>query len=88
MAAYRGMKRLQLGVDNLAAVSAVLNRRSEIHHKDRATMVRKIQQTPRWSGMALRLTYVLSKWNPADSISRIFKWSSGLRAVIEARACS
>ena len=51
-------------------------------------MVRRIQQTPRWSGMALRLTYVPSKWNPADSISRIFKWSSGLRAIIEARSCS
>ena len=38
--------------------------------------------------MALCLTYVPSKWNPADSISRIFKWSSGLRAVIEARVCS
>ena len=38
--------------------------------------------------MALRLTYVPSRWNPADSISRILEWSSGLRAVIEARACS
>ena len=88
MAAYRGMKELNLGVDNLAAVWAVLNRRLKIHHRDRATMVHRIQQTLRWSGMALRLTYVPSRWNPADSISRIFKWSNGLRAVIEARACS
>ena len=72
MAAYRGMKKLNLGVDNLAAVWAVLSRRSKIHHRDRATMVRRIQQTLRWSGMALCLTYVPSKWNPSDSISRIF----------------
>ena len=38
--------------------------------------------------MALRLTYVASTWHPTDSISRFFKWSSGLRAVIEARVCS
>ena len=88
MAAYRGMKELNLGVDNLAAVWAVMNRRSKIHHRTRATVVRRIQQTLRWSGMALRLTCVPSRWNPADSICRIFKWSSGLRAVIEARACS
>ena len=88
MAAYRGMKELNLGVDNLAAVCAVLNRRSKIHHRDRATMVRRVQQTLRWSGMALRLTYAPSRWNTADSISRIVKWSGGLRAVIEARACS
>ena len=88
MAAYRGMTRLNLGVDNLAAVWAVLGRKTKIHHRDRATTVRKIQQMLRWSGLALRLTYVPSRWNPADSISRIFKFSSGLRAVIEARACS
>ena len=81
------MKELNLGVDNLAVVWVVLNRQSKIHHRDRATMVCRIQQTLRWSGMALRLTYVPSRWNPADSIFRIFKWNSGMRAVIEARAC-
>ena len=64
MAAYRGMKELNLGVDNLAAVWAVMHRRSKIHHRDRATVVRRIQQTLRWSGLALRLVYVPSRWNP------------------------
>ena len=88
MAVYRGMTSLHLGVDNLAAVWAVLGRKSKIHHRDRASTVRRCQQTLRWSGLTLRLSYVPSRWNPADSISRIFKFSSGLRAVIEARACS
>ena len=44
MAAYRGMKQLNVGVDNLAAVWALMNRRSKIHHRDRATVVRKIQR--------------------------------------------
>ena len=88
MAAYRGMKELNLGVDNWAAVWVLLNRRSKIHHRDRAAVVRRIHKTLRWSGLALRLTYVPSRWNPADSISRNFKWGSGLRAVFEAQACS
>ena len=49
MAAYRGMKELNLGVDNLAAVWAAMNRRSKIHHRDKVTVVRRIQQTLRWS---------------------------------------
>ena len=50
--------------------------------------MRKIQQSLQWSGLALSLSYVPSRWNPPDSISGLFKFSSGLRAVIEARACS
>ena len=42
MAAYRGMKELNLGVDNLAAVWAAMNKRSKIHLRDRAMVVRKI----------------------------------------------
>ena len=57
MAAYGGMKEMHLGVDNFAAVWAVLNRRLKIHHRDTAMVVRRIQQALRWSGMALRLTY-------------------------------
>ena len=88
MAADRGKTKLHLGVDKLAAVWAVLGRKSKIHHRDRASTVRRIQQTLRWSGLALSLSYMPSRWNPADAISRIFKYPSGLRAVIEARACS
>ena len=69
MAAYRGMKELNLGVDHLAAVWAVMNRRSKIHHRDRATVVRRIQQTLRWSGMALWLTYVPSRRTPSPAFS-------------------
>ena len=76
------------GCRQFGAVWAVMNRRSKIHHGDRATVVRRIQQALRWSGMTLRLTYVPSKWNAVDSISRIFKWSSSLQAVIEAHSCS
>ena len=88
MAAYRRKTKLHLGIDNLAAVWAVLGRKSKIHHRDRASTVRRLQQTLRWSALALSLSYVPSRWNLADSISRICKYSSGLRAAIEALACS
>ena len=61
MAAYRGMTRWHLGVDNLAAVWAVLGRKSKMHHRDRASTVRRIQQTLRWSGLAVSLSYVPSR---------------------------
>ena len=71
MAAYRRQKQVHLGADNLAAIWAALKRKTKIHHRDRATTVRRIQQTLRWSGIVLNLSYVPSKWNPADAISRI-----------------
>ena len=86
IAAYQGMKQLNPGVDKLMAHWAVMNRRSKIRQRDKATVVRRLQQTLRQCGMALRRTYVSSRWNPTDSISKNFRWSSGLRAVIEARA--
>ena len=78
---------MHLGADNLAAIWAALKRKTKIHHRDRATTVRRIQQTLRWSGIVLKLSYVPSKWNPANAISRIFKWGSAFRATVEARAC-
>ena len=47
MAVYNGMKELNLGVDNLAPVWALLNRWSKIHHRDWATVVHRIHQTLR-----------------------------------------
>ena len=76
LAAYTGRRPLHLGVDNLAAVWSVLRRRTRIHHRDRARCLRRIQNTLRWSGFILSLSYVPSRWNPADAISRIFKWES------------
>ena len=87
MAAYRRRQQVHLGADNLAAIWAALKRKTKIHHRDRATTVRRIQQTLRWSGIVLKLSYVPSKWNPADAISRIFNWGSAFRATVEARAC-
>ena len=69
MAAYRRKPQVHLGADNLAAIWAALKRKTKIHHRDRATTVRRIQQTLRWSGIVLKLSYVPSKWNPADAIS-------------------
>jgi len=86
LAAYTGHRHLHLGVDNLAAVWSVLRRHTRIHHRDRARCLRRIQNTLRWSGLIVSLSYVPSSWNPADAISRIFKWGSAQRAVIEAAA--
>ena len=87
MAAYRRRQQVHLGADNLAAIWAALKRKTKIHHRDRATTVRRIQQTLHWLGIVLKLSYVPSKWNPADAIFRIFNWGSAFRATVEARAC-
>ena len=47
MAAYRRRPHVHLGADNLAAIWAALKRKTKIHHRERATTVRRIQQTLR-----------------------------------------
>ena len=55
MAAYRRRQQVHLGADNLAAIWAALKRKTKIHRRDRATTVRRIQQTLRESGIVLKL---------------------------------
>ena len=50
--------------------------------------MRHIQQTLRWSGLKLKLSFVPSYWNPASGISKVFEWGEGVRTVVEARATS
>ena len=68
MAAYRRRQQVHLA----------LKKKTKIHHRDGATTVRGIQQTLRWLGIMLKLTYVPSQWNPADTISKSFSKKKSL----------
>ena len=70
---------IHLGVDDLMGVWAILCNKAQIRHRDRVACIKRIQYTLRWSGIMVALSWVPSKWNPADLISKIFEYPPPLR---------
>ena len=85
-AAYEGLTNLHLVADNMSAIWSTIRSKGSTGSPDRARHLRRIAHTLRWSHLRMRLSWIASRFNPADCPSRKSKYQSFLHMAADAEA--
>ena len=85
-AAYEGLTSLHLVADNMSAIWSTIRNKGSAASPARAKHVRRIAHTLRWSHLRMRLSWIASRFNPADCPSRRSKYQSFIHMAADAEA--
>jgi len=86
LAAYEKLKQVHIIADNMAAIFTTTKFGSKLCNPTRARHVRRIAHTLRWSKIQAQISWIRSRFNPADCPSRYWKYPSMLCMQIDAHA--
>ena len=67
---------IHVGADNLGAIWSAIRLSGSVGHPGRGRLLRRLAHTLRWGNLHLKLSWVVSKQNPADYPSRVFEFDS------------
>jgi hypothetical protein len=84
LAAHRGLKKVHIVGDNVGTLFQALKGRAGIGFRVQNRILRRITHTLRWSKLRLGLSWVGSKDNPADPVSRFFEFPTWTEAWLKA----
>ena len=85
-AAYEGLTSLHLVADNMSAIWWTIRNKGSAASPARAKHLRRIAHTLRWSNLRMRLSWIASRFNPADCPSRRSKYQSFIHMAADAEA--
>ena len=85
-AAYEGLTQLHLVADNMSAIRSTIKNKSSTASPARARHLRRIAHTLRWSHLRLRISWIASRFNPADCPSRVSSYDSFVHMAADAEA--
>ena len=85
-AAYEGLTQLHLVANNMSAIWSTIKNKSSTASPARARHLRRIAHALRWSGLRMRLSWIASRFNPADCPSRASKYESFTHMAADAEA--
>ena len=86
VAAHERLHHIQPVADNMAAIWATKRTKTSMANPDRARHLRRIQHLLRWSHLRVHMSWVASRFNPADSPSRLDKYESAIHMMADAEA--
>ena len=86
LAAYERLSHVRLVADNMAAIWATKRTKASMANPERARHLRRIQHLLRWSHLRVHMYWVASRFNPADSPSRMDKYESAVHMMADAEA--
>ena len=85
-AAYEGLPQLHLVADNMSAIWSTIRNKTSTASPARARHLRRIAHVLRWSGLRIRLSWIVSRFNPADCPSRVSEYGSMSHMAADAEA--
>ena len=85
-AAYEGLTQLHLVADNMSAIGSTIRNKSSTTSPARARHLRRIAHTLRWSHLRMRISWIASRFNPADYPSRVSTYDSFVHMAADAEA--
>ena len=86
VAAHERLRHIRLVADNMAAIWATKRTKASMANPDRARHLQRIQHLLRWSHLRVHMSWVASRFNPADSPSRLDKYESAVHMMADAEA--
>ena len=85
-AAYERLTQLHFVADNMSAIWSTIWNKSNTPSPTRAHQLRRIAGALRWSGLRMRLSWIASRFNPADCPSPASKYDSFVHMAADTEA--